>query len=963
MRIGLLNTRSMRKKLLYISESLMEFDIDVLCLTETWLMESDHDLVKAELPNSYSMVQVPRDSHGGGVAVIYRRSFSNVKVSPLDCISSFELIEVSLTFNSQTVRLAVVYRPGVSGSDLDFLREFGLFMEDFSSKHGNLLICGDFNYWVDDPLAKPYSAEFLELVEQYSFANHVRSSTHLSGHTLDLVLSPVDSDYVGEVDVVPVDTRVSDHSLIVFAYNQPKPLSYRKLISFTKYNIDSERVLDDMQHSLYSIDTSALGVSELVQIHCDFFRAVKNCMCHEISKWITVKDDAPWYDSSIAQLRRERRRLERQWRRLRTDWSRRQYVEARGIVVSRINACKTQHYKNKISACNGDQKKLFSVFNDLLGRKTLDALPIYSSGAEMAVRFSQFFTLKIMRIRENLALPSVNQEMGVSLQPQPHAVQFLRSFRPVSAGDVVTYIKQSKKTFCLLDPINVAKIETVYEASAAFLADIINKCFSESNFVCSEKCALVRPLLKKAGLDQEDLSNYRPVSNLSFLSKLIERAILVQLVEFIEENIIIPMLQSAYRKYHGVETALCKVHNDLVVNVCSGRSSLLILLDLSAAFDTIDHEMLLGDLYEIGICDSALALFRSYLSDRFQKVNINGEISDGLPLQCGVPQGSLLGPVLFTIYMSSLASLLEAHGVGYHFYADDTQFYIEVVDMQDAKNKIVALLMDLRVWMQKRKLKLNNDKTEIMIVRGTNRSVRADVFGSIGTGGVDLVPSDSVRNLGVIFDESLNFVKHINLLVRDCNYHMRNIGAIRRYLDRNSVITVLHSLVLSRIDFCNSLYNHLPQYLLRRLQSVLNRAARIVYCVPPRTPTTPFLLELHWLPVKARIQFKLCLLTYKVLKYGEPKYLAELLSPAIRVFDMALRSSDDPFHLCEPRAIGERSFAERSFSYSAPRLYNKLPVEIKQLETVDLFKRHLKTYFFLLAYDVESGCMTADFAV
>ena len=194
-------------------------------------------------------------------------------------------------------------------------------------------------------------------------------------------------------------------------------------------------------------------------------------------------------------------------------------------------------------------------------------------------------------------------------------------------------------------------------------------------------------MLKKPGLDVEDMSSFRPVSNLSFLSKIVERAMLDQLLPFLEENRITPKNQSAYRQFHSTETALCKIHNDLVTNACSGKASLLVLLDLSAAFDIVDHDVLLADLFSCGIP----SLLKSYLTNRFQRTSVGASLSEPVHLQFGVPQGSVLGPILFTLYTSSLATLLEAHNVAYHFYADDTQIYIRIDSIEDVMEKLSSL--------------------------------------------------------------------------------------------------------------------------------------------------------------------------------------------------------------------------------------------------------------------------------
>ena len=242
----------------------------------------------------------------------------------------------------------------------------------------------------------------------------------------------------------------------------------------------------------------------------------------------------------------------------------------------------------------------------------------------------------------------------------------------MTEADVLRYIKETRKTFCSLDRINVSKLSEAYESAAPAVGAIINSSFDEGHFVATEKRDLIRPYLKKIGLDINDLSNYCPVTNLTHLSKIIERAMLDQLVPFLEEVGMVPRYQSAYRKLHSTETALCKIHDDLVSNTCHGKASILVLLDLSAAFDTVDHQLLLSDFSDCGVEGTALSLLESYLENREQCVAIGESRSEPTALQYGVPQGSVLGPILFTVYTGTLAFLLEAHGLSYHFFAGDT---------------------------------------------------------------------------------------------------------------------------------------------------------------------------------------------------------------------------------------------------------------------------------------------------
>ena len=159
---------------------------------------------------------------------------------------------------------------------------------------------------------------------------------------------------------------------------------------------------------------------------------------------------------------------------------------------------------------------------------------------------------------------------------------------------------------------------------------------------------------------------------------------------------------------------------------------------------------------------------------------------------------------------------------------------------------------------------------------------------------------------------------------------------IKDFVNRKNLVTLVHSLIVSKVNYCNSLFIGLPNVILKKVQSVLNKAARLIFNLPPRVPTASSLIELHWLPLKARIEFKICLITFKALKFNQPSYIRVLLSFSSHESTLGLRSADDPYRLHNPRAIGERGFANRSFSCIALRLYNKLPVTIKLIDSLTL---------------------------
>lgn len=377
------------------------------------------------------------------------------------------------------------------------------------------------------------------------------------------------------------------------------------------------------------------------------------------------------------------------------------------------------------------------------------------------------------------------------------------------------------------------------------------------------------------------------------------------------------------------------------------------MLDLSSAFDTVNHKFLLEDLSKIGFAGPALNLFRTYIEDRTQSVVINNSFSKPFLLSSGVPQGSVLGPVLFSVYTCTLYELLTRLRVHCHFYADDTLLYISVSNFDDCVSFLQSTFDAIMKWMKSRHLKLNVSKTEVMFIHGNVPSLRKFTLNYLLLGGLKVDIVKSSRCLGVLIDAGLTFVDHISNVIRTCHLQLRNLYAIRRYLNCESLSILVHSMVVTHIDYCNCILLMIPRFQLQRLQKVLNRCARLIFGLPPRTPTSNYLRQLHWLTIEERIEFKVCLLVYKALVFERPKYICEMISPKEVVENSVLtRSCVRSRELEEPRSVNDGlTKSSRSFRYTAPRLFNKLPMNVRNASDVMSFKKALKTHLFQRGLD------------
>ncbi|HSN23899.1 MAG TPA: reverse transcriptase family protein, partial [Methylomicrobium sp.] len=414
---------------------------------------------------------------------------------------------------------------------------------------------------------------------------------------------------------------------------------------------------------------------------------------------------------------------------------------------------------------------------------------------------------------------------------------------------------------------------------APFLVQVFNQSLALGVVPDAFKAAYITPLLKKSDADPADAKSYRPISNLSILSKLLERLVARQLLDFLTMARLLPDLQSAYRAYHSTETAVLKVLSDILLAVDSGDIAILTLLDLSAAFDTVDHQILLRRLeVSYGLGGSVHDWLTSYLHDRTQFVRCGSSSSTPTRVRYGVPQGSVLGPILFLLYTADLIGLVESHSLCPHLYADDTQVsgHCRPDAAAQLQDRVSVCIADVARWMRSNRLQLNTAKTEVIWCASARRQHQIPTVPLVVEAD-NVVPVMTVRDLGIHIDSDLSMRTHISKTVASCFAVLRQIRSIRRSVTRPVLQSLVVSLVLTKLDYGCATLAGLPAVQLNRLQSVLNAAAKLIYFARKYDHVTPLLQELHWLRVQERITFCLATLAYRCQHGIAPSYLAAQL--------------------------------------------------------------------------------------
>ena len=942
-----LNCRSLRKKTHQLKTILDDNNIDIALLQETWL-QGDLSVYAEFKEKGFTIRKLERSGRKGGGLAIMAKTSTCQKVSPDQnhIHKGFDTIVCTLKCGNMTILLANLYRPP-SYSKSEFLIEFDKFLTKLVEKEGILLLVGDFN--IDLLLPDNITATFLDMLKSYGLIQIVRKATREYA-LLDYVIvqeshadliSLFDPDPDFDSDHIPVFSRVKVNNVLVNDFTKRFVRDYHLLD------------MDTMKQSLLSSplnnsdQVQNLNSSELVTLYNSTITNIIESQCPKRLKIFKRDISKRWFNAALRKLKQDKRKRERAYKKSPSIENRKLYKHSRNMYTQGLRQSRTEFFAENIMNSKNDGKNLFKTLNDLTGRKKERVLPTQGSNKDIAENLSDFYIEKVSNIRseiiknKNSLMKSGQRQTDKSTRKNLDSLQ-LPYFKCIDLCQLKNIIRNVNKKSSCLDPAPATILMQNIDALYPILLKIVNSIINESEFPKALKHAVITPILKSPKLDPEQYNHFRPVSSLPFLSKISEKAIYDQLTVYLESNCLYSKFQSAYRKHHSCETALIKLVDDLQKMTFENNNVLLILLDSSAAFDTVDHHILLEKLEsKFKISDCALKLIRSYLTDRTFSTKVNDVQSSPRSLKYGVPQGSLLGPLLYILYTGEIEDIVSKNGLRIITYADDCQVYLTFKNHEIGVSEMMLknCLDEIKIWMDVNFLKLNEDKTLVKMF-----SAKTVNLSYTGTKFLDFDLLNSVKTLGVIINDNLKFTEFVCNKVQTCNLHLRNLYNIRQSLDIPTRILLVTNLIFSTIDYCNVFLLGATDKDLKPLRLVINRAIRFVLNIRYDEHVTPYYKQLHFLPIRQRIKFKACLIGFKIYHGQSPIYLQDEFEKYHPTCHVQLREGpgrdtfmfdfdpDDKKHSRLTSKIKEE--------------WNSLSLTTRKSETLAIFKRKLKSELF-----------------
>jgi len=730
---------------------------------------------------------------------------------------------------------------------------------------------------------------------------------------------------------------VSDHLAV---YITLPHLITKKLVSdtFEKRRIYSAANIENFRNKLNEVNWSRVLDAQTTNDKYTYFVDIIDCLINSCFPLTTIKinpirDSKPWITPTILNSVKKKNTMYKQYLITKSPTLLDSYKKDKNKLTSILRQAEKNYFASKLLEAKDNMSKTWKVINKITKKTSskssveqlADGGSLIKDPVEIAKKFNKFFINIGSELREKIPTSSITPNHF--LKGHYSDSMFLLPTTTEEVTDIIHNLKNS--TSVGHDNISTKLIKSCAATLAPVLAHINNQSLTEGLFPDAMKIAKVVPIFKNG--DANNVSNYRPISILPAFSKLTEKLMYSRLDKYLTNNIILHQNQFGFRAKLSTSMALLELMDKLSGAMDEKLYTVGVFIDLAKAFDTVDHHILLGKLEHYGIRGTALNWFRSYLTDRQQFVSVSKHESPFARISCGVPQGSILGPILFLLYINDLNCVSNLLRI--IMFADDTNFFITGSSLQKVEDQLNDELIIISEWFKTNLLSLNLTKTSYMIF-GTRKY--NDI--NLRMQNTPLTRQYETKFLGIILSANLKWHKHIDVVLNKTSKSIGIISKVRHLLPPYLTRMLYMTLVEPYLNYCNLIWaSGKKTELLERVLKMQKKFCRLITFSHFSAHSAPLFSQLNILNI------------YNIYKYNLATYMFKIrnsLLPALGHHQFVVNSATHEYGTRKKDDLKlpycRTNLRQNTICFQGPKLWNNIPADIKQTKSLNIFKRSVK---------------------